>query len=113
MCWKGKLLDLKAERKQLATSLRPAKPTKQSNDAKNIAARIWELDTVLATGSPAKVRQALSRIVSHIRLDFTPGKVTKRGQSFDLEKATIELYSKELAHRWESSSSKLPLNREP
>ena len=92
-----KLLELKAERKRVAASLRPATKAKGDHDARQIAARIWELDRILEKGSPAKVRQALSRIISQITLEFSPGKVTKRGQGFYLEKATIELFTKQLA----------------
>ena len=50
-----------------------------------------DLEQILETGSPAKVRQALSKIISRVTLDFKPSKKTKRGQKFDFVKGTIEL----------------------
>ena len=75
-----KLLAMQAQRDQLAQQWK-AKPVKQK-DAKAIAAQLWRLEEVLAKGSPAKVRFALSKIVKRVTLNFEPGK--KTGQRTEL-----------------------------
>ncbi len=75
-----KLLELKAERKRVAASLRPATKAKGDHDARQIAARIWELDRILEKGSPAKVRQALSRIISQNHARVLAWEGDERGQ---------------------------------
>jgi DNA invertase Pin-like site-specific DNA recombinase len=88
-----KLLALQAQRKELAAQSK-IKPPKRA-DPKAIAAQIWELDEVLAKGSPAKVRFALSKIVKRITLNFKEGKKTGRGQSFVFTGGTMELFTKD------------------
>ena len=86
-----KLLELRRERDGLEASLTPTQPDAPTLDAKQVAAKVKELETILADGSPAKVRQALSKIISRVTLDFRPSKQNKRGQRFDFVKGTIEL----------------------
>lgn len=86
-----KLLEMQRERDELATGLNAAPPAALTLDPKQVAAKVKELETVLETGSPSKVRNALSKIISRVTLDFTPSKQSKRGQRFDFVKGTIEL----------------------
>jgi hypothetical protein len=85
-----KLLDLRRERDALVASL-STQPEAPTLDPKEVAAKVKDLEQILETGSPAKVRQALSKIISRVTLDFKPSKKTKRGQKFDFVKGTIEL----------------------
>jgi hypothetical protein len=85
-----KLLDLQRERESLVASLSP-KPEAPTLDPKVVAAKVKDLEQILETGSPAKVRQALSKIISRVVLDFKPSKKSKRGQKFEFVKGTIEL----------------------
>jgi DNA invertase Pin-like site-specific DNA recombinase len=95
-----KLLALQLERSQLIGQQKAARgPTRNADDPKRIAAGIWQLDAILAKGSPSKVRAALSRIVASVVLDFKPGKKTGRGQAFDFSKGTIELHTQQCASR--------------
>ncbi|HEY2839554.1 MAG TPA: recombinase family protein [Pirellulales bacterium] len=89
-----KLLDLKAQRKAIERELQ-AKPAKPPRTAREIAADVWRLDEVLRTGSPRKVRHALSQIVKGITLDFVPGAKTGRGQRYDFTGGRMELLPKE------------------
>ncbi|HEX3999423.1 MAG TPA: recombinase family protein [Pirellulales bacterium] len=86
-----KLIEMRRERDGLAAKLAPVTCRQEKLDPKQVAAKIKELEEILANGSPAKVRQALSKIVSRITLDFTPSKQTKRGQKFAFVNGTIEL----------------------
>jgi hypothetical protein len=86
-----KLLALRRERDGLVASLTPNQPDAPTLDPKEVAAKVKELEAILAKGSPAKVRQALSKIISRVTLDFRPSKQNKRGQRFDFVKGTIEL----------------------
>ena len=85
-----KLLDLRRQRDALDVGLTP-KPEAPTLDPKGVAAKVKDLEQILETGSPAKVRQALSKIISRVTLDFKPSKKTKRGQKFEFVKGTIEL----------------------
>jgi hypothetical protein len=71
------------------------KPPKRL-DPKALAAQIWQLDEVLAKGSSAKVRLALSKIVKRITLNFETDKKTGRGQSYVFTGGTMELCTKDL-----------------
>ncbi len=86
-----KLLDLRREREALVATLVPNQSGASTLDPKEVAAKVKDLEQILETGSPAKVRQALSKIISRVTLDFKPSKKTKRGQKFDFVKGTIEL----------------------
>jgi len=90
----AKLLELQAQRKELAAQLK-SKPSKPASDAKAIAAEVWRLDEILRTSSPGKVRHALSRIVKRITLDFEPGAKTGRGQTYVFTGGTMELSPKD------------------
>ena len=59
-------------------------------DPKEVAAKVKDLEQILETGSPAKVRQTLSKIISRVTLEFKPSKKSKRGQRFEFVKETIE-----------------------
>jgi hypothetical protein len=84
-----KLLVLHREREALAESVTTAQRPQTKLDAKEVAAKIRQLDDILTNGSPAKVRLALSQVISRITLDFKPSTQSKRGQRFDFEKGTI------------------------
>lgn len=86
-----KLLEMRREREELAARLAPAPCRQEKLDPRQVAAKVRELEEILAIGSPAKVRLALSKIVSRITLDFKPSKQTKRGKKFAFVKGTIEL----------------------
>jgi DNA invertase Pin-like site-specific DNA recombinase len=85
-----KLIDLRREREALVGSLTP-QPEAPTMDPREVAAKVKDLEQILETGSPAKVRLALSKIISRVVLDFKPSKKSKRGQKFDFVKGTIEL----------------------
>lgn len=89
----AKLLELQAQRQGLLERAK-IKPAKRL-DPRAVAAQVWQLDEVLAKGSPEKVRHALSSVVERITLDFEPGKLTGRGQSYDFVGGTMELYTKD------------------
>jgi site-specific DNA recombinase len=86
-----KLIEMQRERDHLAARVAPAATPETTLDPKQVAAKIHELESVLTNGSPAKVRSALSKIVSRVTLDFKPSKKSKRGQRFEFVKGTIEL----------------------
>ena len=85
-----KLLDLHRERDEFSASLVSKRKGPPKVDPKEIAAKVQDLDQILTHGSPAKVRLALSKIISRITLDFTPGTKNKRGQRFEFVRGTVE-----------------------
>ncbi len=86
-----KLLALRRERDSLVASLTLRRPDAATLDPKEIAAKVKDLELILENGSPAKVRNALAKIISRVTLDFKPSKQSKRGQRFQFVKGTIEL----------------------
>lgn len=94
-----KLNTMKFKRDGIAAELDLLKPSKRPKmDAGRIAAQIWELDNVLAKGSPRAVRTALSRIIDRIDLRFVEGKRHGRGQSYKFAGGTVHLCSKQCAY---------------
>jgi DNA invertase Pin-like site-specific DNA recombinase len=87
------LVELKRRREQLASTVAPA--TKPQASAKQIAAKIWELDRILCEASPTELRAALRRIISRIVLDFEPAGQTGRGKRYQFAGGMIQLLSQE------------------
>ena len=65
------MLDLQTKRESLAERMTTATASKrQPKSAKEIAAKLWELDRVLREGEPDTVRAALSQIIDRVEIDF-------------------------------------------
>jgi DNA invertase Pin-like site-specific DNA recombinase len=64
------LLALKARRELMADEVAHSNPRKQPPSAKEIAAKLWQLDQELRTASPTTVRHLLKQILQEVRLDF-------------------------------------------
>lgn len=92
-----KLLELRKERVALQEQIRPQQDPAKGPDAKQIAANIWRLDALLRNGSPAKVRNALSKMLERVTLLFEPGVKHKRGQSYRFVKGRVTLCTKPCA----------------
>jgi DNA invertase Pin-like site-specific DNA recombinase len=84
-----KLLDLRKERAALQEQIRPQQASAKTPDAQQIAANIWRFDALLRNGSPAQVRNALSKMVERVTLEFEPRPKNKRGQSYRFVKGKI------------------------
>jgi hypothetical protein len=81
------LLALKDRRAQLAATAEPS--AKRLPSAKAIAARLWELDRILAEAPATTIRAALAEFVSEIRLDFEELPGNYRGRRFGFVGGTI------------------------
>jgi DNA invertase Pin-like site-specific DNA recombinase len=77
-----RLLMLKHERDQLIDVIEAKPATKPLPSAKAIAARLWELDRILAKAPATTVRHTLSQFIDHIRLDFKPLGKSFRGNAY-------------------------------
>jgi hypothetical protein len=67
------LAKLKAQRDALAARIAESKAeAKKLRSAKDIAAGLWDLNAVLASGDTARVRLAIGRLIERVRFDFAP-----------------------------------------
>jgi site-specific DNA recombinase len=98
------LLLLKDQRSKAAATLdvRPAKSRQVT--AKAIAAKVWELDRILATAPATTVRHSLTQLIDHIRLDFREAGISKRGRRFEFVGGLMRLRSEEIQPLGRSSS---------
>ncbi len=90
------LVGLRRERDSLAATVGKV-PTKPLPSAREIAAKVWELDRILTEASPTQVRLALRQIVASIVLNFEPAGETGRGKRYRFVGGTIQL-SQEVTH---------------
>lgn len=86
------LVALKRDRDSLAAILEETAP-KRLPSAKQIAAKIWELDQVLREGPSTQVRLALRQTVSSIVLNFKPDGQTRRGKRYRFTGGVMRLAS--------------------
>jgi DNA invertase Pin-like site-specific DNA recombinase len=90
-----KIKDLETQRAATLAKLTHVRLAVDSRpDPKKIAAKIWELDRVLQNGKPAKVREAMGRIVKKITLNYERGEMYRnRGYRWNFVGGEIELIS--------------------
>jgi hypothetical protein len=74
------LLALKDRRAQVASTVEASVTRLPS--AKAIAAKLWELDRILAEASPTTIRAALAQVISEIKLDFEEIPSSYRGRRY-------------------------------
>ena len=71
-------------------------------DPKKIARRVWQLDKVLKDGKPAKVREALAKIIQRVTLNFERGEMYRNvGYRWTFTGGEIELCSTEQGKEWQ------------
>jgi site-specific DNA recombinase len=75
-----KILEMKQERERLRQTVVPEQQPECSID--EIAARLWELGSVIETVNPIRTRAILTPVIDHVRVDFRKGEANKRGQSY-------------------------------
>jgi site-specific DNA recombinase len=86
-----------ALRKSLAT--RPKKAP--ALDAKTVAAQLWQLDDVLRTERPSVVRNALSKVIDHIDLNYEQIESTTSGRRrFRFSGGTMYLSTSTTGEHW-------------
>jgi len=91
-----RLLAIKRQREQLAATLEDEPAAKRQPSAKAIAAKLWELDRILATAPPTTVRHVLRQFIDHIRLEFEPIGESQRRRRFRFAGGVIRLSSQEV-----------------
>ena len=91
----AKLIELKRQRVDIEAELETIQSKPPPVDAKAVAAKIWQLDTILRNGSPAVTRAALSKIIDRVVLNFKEAGSTEKRRRFAFTGGVIELISKE------------------
>jgi hypothetical protein len=103
-----RLRSLKERRAELAALASPKARTRALPSAREIAAEAWRLDEIMREAAPSAVRNALSRIIDHVRLDFEEHGSTAKRRRFRCTGGEIKLRSSTAVQSSETRSPAAP-----
>lgn len=99
---------LKERRAELVAMASPKARTHALPSAREIAAEAWRLDEIMREAPASAVRNALSRIIDHVRLDFEEHGTTAKRRRFRCTGGEIKLRSTTVGRGSETPSPAAP-----